>query len=170
MGVLPELLNLLSGSIYNKYSHWQKIILLGVLPVSKNKSIGSTPKTFKSALWECYNVYNKHFHWQKICLPGVLQETKNKSTGSAPRVSSGSNISRIYIMSRSLPVYKISFFGNTPGSTIPLLREYSRKRGPTLCSFNTGVLPEALHHFCGSTPAKVVYLALTGVLLQTLNK
>ena len=62
-------------------------------------------------------------------------------------------------MSRSLPVYKNSFFGSTPGSIVgPLLREYSRKSGPTLCFFIMGVLPEALQHFCGSTPAKSGYL------------
>ena len=72
-------------------------------------------------------------------------------------------------MSRSLPVYKNSLSGSTPGSTIPLLREYSRKSGPTLCFFSMGVLPEALQHFCGSTPAKSG-IALTGVLPQTQNK
>ena len=51
----------------------------------------------------------------------------------------------------------------------PLLWEYSRKSGPTLCFFIKGVLPEALQHFCGSTPAKSG-IALTGVLPQTQNK
>ena len=73
-------------------------------------------------------------------------------------------------MSRSLPVYKNSLFGSTPGSIVgPLLREYSRKSGPTLCFFIMGVLPEALQHFCGSTPAKSG-IALMGVLPQTQNK
>ena len=59
-------------------------------------------------------------------------------------------------MSRSLPVYNFSLFRSTSGSTIPLLWECSRKSGTGLCLFNTGVLLEALYHFCGSTPAKMV--------------
>ena len=50
----------------------------------------------------------------------------------------------------------LSLFGSTPRGTIPLLWECSRKSGPVPCFFNMGVLPEALYHFCGSTPAKVV--------------
>ena len=82
---------------------------------------------------------------KKIVSLGVLPLTKNKPFGSTPRVSSGINISRLYIISRSLPVYKNSFFGST-------FAWYSRKSGPTLCFFSTGVLPEALQHLCGSTP------------------
>ena len=81
-------------------------------------------------------------------------------------MSSGRNISRLYIMSRSLLVYKISFFGSTPGSTIPLLWEYSCKSGPTHCFFSTGVLPEALQHFCGSNPRH----ALRVVEITSINK
>ena len=62
-------------------------------------------------------------------------------------MSSGNNISRLYIMSRSLPVYKNSIFGSTLRSTIPLLREYSRKSGPTILP---GVLPKRLFLYTGS--------------------
>ena len=59
-------------------------------------------------------------------------------------------------MSSSLPLYNFSLIGSTPRSTIPLLWESSRKSGTVPCFFSMGVLPEALNHFCGSTPAKVV--------------
>ena len=69
-------------------------------------------------------------------------------------------------MARSLPLYKNSLFGSTHGSIVgPLLREYSRKSGPTLCFFIMGVLPEALQHFCAKSG-----IAAMGVLPQTQNK
>ena len=66
-------------------------------------------------------MYNKHSHWHKISLLGVLPERKNKPSGSTPRVSNGSNISRLYIMSSLLPMYNFWLFGSTPGSAIPFL-------------------------------------------------
>ena len=60
------------------------------------------------------------------------------------------------IMSRSLPLYNFSLFRSTPGSTIQLLWECSHESGTGPCLFNRGVILEALYHFCGSTPAKVV--------------
>ena len=127
--------------VFQEYSQRAKISILGVLPVSKNKSIGSIPRTFRYALQEYYIMYNKHSHWHKISLLGVLPERKNKPSGSTPRVSNGSNISRLYIMSSLLPMYNFWLFGSTPGSAIPFLWECSHKSGPRNMFVNTGVLP-----------------------------
>ena len=74
---------------------------------------------------------------------GVLPETKNKSTGSAPRVSSGSIITDLYIMSDAIPLHNFKGSGSTPRGSIPDLWEYSRKSGIALL----GVLPNPLKSY-----------------------
>ena len=109
---------------------------LGVLPVLLFLVSGSTPGRLIFCQWE----YSRR---SGIVLPGVLPKRLFLYTGSDLDMIyillpldtlgvlpvllflvSGSTPGRL-IMSGSLPVYKNSFFGSTPGSTIPLLREYS---------------------------------------------
>ena len=96
-------------------------------------------------------------------LLGVLPETQNKSTGSVPRVSIGRNISRLYIRSRSLPVYNFGLFGSTPKSTIPLLWECYRESGTAPGLFNsTCTILYHVYNFglFGSTPESTIPLVL----------
>ena len=99
----------------------------------------------------CYTYYN-------ISLSGVLPKTKKKIKvlRELPECPVGVIYKDHSIMSRSLPLYNFSLFGCTSRSTIPLLWECSCKTGTVPSFFKTGVLPEALYHFCGSTPTKVV--------------
>ena len=90
---------------------------------------------------------------------GVLPETKNKSTGSAPRVSSGSIITYLYIMSRALPLHNFKGSGSTPRGSIPDLWENSRKSGIALL----GVLPNSLKSYTGSTLGE--YSQKSGIVL-----
>ena len=125
LGVLPKPLFLLSGSTPKRlifcqweYSHKSGTVLLGVLPKKLFLYTGS----------DLDMIYNLD-----ILLPldtlGALQVLLF--------LVSGSNCGRL-IMSRSLPVYKNSFFGSTPGITIPILREY--------------ILPLTKNKPSGSTP------------------
>ena len=90
---------------------------------------------------------------------GVLPEQKNKTTGSTPRVSSGSIITDLHIISRPLPVHNFKGSGSTPRGTIPDLWEYSRKSGIALL----GVLPNPLKSYTGSTLGE--YSRKSGIVL-----
>ena len=127
LGVLPVLLLLVSGSTPGRliFCQWEYsckscIVLLGVLPKRLFLYNGS----------DLDMIYNLN-----ILLPlhtlGVLQyfyfqKPKIKVLGVLLECLVGVIYQDyMYIMSRSLPVYKNSLFGSTPGSTITLLREYS---------------------------------------------